>query len=71
MVTVLNLSNLTEQVYTCSPEEAVIAAYAQSTGDFNTWDYDARYSRLLEWGEHCVLCGDFSSFYCECHNHVF
>ncbi len=57
--------------YTCSPREAVIAAYAQHKsknskgvwqGDFNTWDYKNKYNTLVEEGENTLLCGDFSVF---------
>ncbi len=41
--TVLNLATCHEQTFSCSPREAVIAAYAQSRGDFNTWDYEKNY----------------------------
>ncbi len=58
-VTVVNLANLTEQVYTCSPREAVIAAYAQSLGDYSTWNYEARYGHLAVVGSSTVACGDF------------
>ena len=60
--TVMNLSTQYKQIFTCPPVEAVVAAYAQSTGDFNTWDYDTRYNHLLEYGKHTILCGDFSVF---------
>ena len=70
-VTVMNLATGDKQVYTCPPEQAVIAAYAQAQHDWNTWDYDTRYAGMLERGQHCVLCGDYSAFYCECHPHVF
>lgn len=57
--------------YTCSPKDAVIAAYAQHKsknskgvwqGDFNTWDYKKKYDNLVEEGKHTYLCGDFSVF---------
>lgn len=40
--------------YTLPPREAVIAAYAQSRGDFNTWDYEKRYGKLVEKGRWTV-----------------
>ena len=69
-VTVMNLSNPNEKrVYTCSPREAVIAAYAQtkdtagnSVGDWNTWQYEKRYGELVIEGKMCVTCGDWSAF---------
>ena len=60
--TVMNLSTQHKQIYTCPPDQAVVAAYAQSTGDFNTWDYDTKYNHLLEYGKCTILCGDFSVF---------
>ena len=61
LVRVLNLSTQQEQVYTCSPKEAVIAAYAQSLGDWNTWDYAEKYSNLVMEGKVSFSCGDFAA----------
>lgn len=65
LVYVVNLANPTANrlVYTCSPEDAVIAAYAQARKDWSTWQYRERYGHLLERGRWTVLCGDFSAFY--------
>jgi hypothetical protein len=60
--TVMNLITQTTQVFTCLPAEAVVAAYAQSKKDFNTWDYYKKYNSLLKYGEHTISCGDFSVF---------
>ena len=62
MTTVMNLSNGSKQEYTCSPTDAVVAAHAQSLGDWNTWDYATKYSFMLETGPDTVLCGNFSAF---------
>lgn len=62
MCTVMNLSTGKKQNYTCTPKEAVIAAYAQSKNDFNTWQYKERYGYLLETGKLTFLVGDFSVF---------
>jgi hypothetical protein len=63
MVTVINLMNPEhKQIYSCTPKEAVIAAYAQSLNDWNTWQYAERYSNLVEEGELTWMCGDFSAF---------
>lgn len=59
---VVNLATQEEQIYTCSPKEAVIAAYAQSLKDWNTWDYNNKYLTLVEEGKITWLCGDFSVF---------
>lgn len=67
-VTVMNLSTTEKILYTCSPREAVIAAYAQhpgtppAIGDWNTWDYAQRYNHLVEEGKETLLCGDWSAF---------
>ena len=56
---VVNLATLEEQFYTCSPREAVIAAFAQSRGDWNTADYERKYSDKVTQGKYSVACGDF------------
>lgn len=61
MVTVLNLATGEEQVFSCSPREAVIAAYAQSRGDFNTWDYEERYGAKVVRGRITWGLGDFAA----------
>lgn len=71
VVTVMDLKTGETQDFTCSPQEAVIAAYAQSNRDWNTWDYEKLYSRLVKHGKHTVICGDFSAYECECHPHDF
>ena len=62
MVTVMNLCTGEKMVYTCKPLVAVICAYAQSNGNFNTWDYEKNYRSLVEEGNLTFLCGDFSAF---------
>ena len=61
MITVFNLCDNSQQYYTCSPKEAVVAAYAQKLGDFNTWDYK-KYNNLIEEGKLVFCCGDFAAF---------
>lgn len=70
-VTVMNLCNPNEKRhYTCTPREAVIAAYAQTLrkaggntiGDWNTWQYEERYGHLVIEGKYCIACGDWSAF---------
>jgi len=46
--------------YSCTPEEAVVAAYMQSRGDYNTWDYDTGLARVGLSGL-TVSCGDFAA----------
>jgi hypothetical protein len=59
----MNLSNPShKQEYSCLPKEAVIAAYAQSKKDWNTWQYAERYGEMVEEGKFCFVCGDFSAF---------
>ena len=36
-----------EKHFTSSPREACMAAYAGELGDFNTWEYQARYGKAL------------------------
>lgn len=60
-ILVVNLLTGEEQIYIgASPKWAVICAYAQSVGNFNTWEYDQYYDRIIE-GEKTVACGDFSA----------
>jgi len=59
MSKVMDGRNGTFQVYTLDPVDSVIAAYAQSLKDFNTWDYRGKYFDALVWGTNTVACGDF------------
>jgi hypothetical protein len=43
---VRNVDTGEQRSYTLDPRQAVIAAYAQSLGDWNTWDY-ARYAPMV------------------------
>ncbi len=64
LTTVHDLSSCTEQAYSCSPREAVVAAYAQSRGDWNTWDYETKYAHLVRYSgtnNRTVSCGDFAA----------
>jgi hypothetical protein len=45
--------------YSCTPREAVMAAYAQSRGDWNTWNYERDYSYLVRESDRGFNCGDF------------
>ena len=62
MCTVMNLATGDKQEYSCSPREAVIAAFAQSRGDWSTWRYEQRYGNQVELGELTYLLGNFSAF---------
>ncbi len=44
------------------PKEAVIAAYAQDNGDWNTWLYPDKYGIKVRETELCYICGDFTTF---------
>lgn len=47
-VRVVNLATGAVLVYVgCPPRAAVVAAHAQGRGDWNTWDYAARYDGLV------------------------
>lgn len=48
MTDVLNLATGARIGYSLPPREAVIAAYAQGLGDWNTWDYTRRYSSMVD-----------------------
>jgi len=63
MVTVYKLGTDEEQVFSCHPEDAVIAAYAQSQGDFNTWAYkvNRHYRSMLKFHGRTLVCGDFAT----------
>lgn len=47
--------------YSAPPREAVIAAHAQSLGDWNTWDYERAWGHLVHEGQHTVTCGSMSA----------
>lgn len=59
---VLHLNTDKHQVYSLPPEEAVIAAYEQSRGNYNTWQYAAfaDHSETRR-GQYSVSCGDFTA----------
>lgn len=61
MTTVFNLATQEHIEYSCTPAEAVVAAYAQARKDWNTWQYQARYGHLLTEGQYSVACGDFAA----------
>lgn len=59
--TVVNLRTLEERVYTLPPEQAVVAAWRQSKGDWATWDYH-KFSDRVAVGELTVSVEDFCAF---------
>ena len=45
----INLATGEERTFVgLSPEQAAMAAYAQQHGDWNTWDYEAKYKHLVK-----------------------
>jgi hypothetical protein len=60
MVTVYNVAAGEEVAKcTCDARTAVIAAYAQSRNDLNTWEYENKYGRLAKKTKYGWVCGDF------------
>lgn len=62
MLIVRNLATLETREYSCSPREAVIAAYAAARGDWNTWDYELHYGSRVRESELCYSIGDWATF---------
>ena len=62
MTKVLNLATSEYITYSIPPEEAVVAAYEQSRGNWNTWQYPTFAEHLeARRGEYSVSCGDFAA----------
>lgn len=62
-VYVYNLATMDDAhcaIFTSTPREAVIAMYAISRGDWNTWDY-GKYESLVVEGSATVACGDYAA----------
>lgn len=48
--------------YSCSPEQAVVAAHEQSKGNWNTWTYPAFADHPeASRGTYTVSCGNFAA----------
>ncbi len=63
VVVVRNLSTGTEHTYQgITARQAVVAAYAQSLKDYNTWDYEKKYDHLVKMSANNVLIGDFTAW---------
>lgn len=62
MTEVLNLETGKHSTYSLSPKEAVVAAYEQSRGNYNTRQY-AAFAEHPEArrGQYSVLCGNFTA----------
>lgn len=61
LVEATNLDTGQKLPYTCTPEEAVVAAYAQEHDDWNTWDYKRRYGHQVSRTLHFVACGSWTA----------
>lgn len=65
MVEVFNLSTTEIKVFSCSPREAVMCAFAQSKRNFSPWTYEERYGNLVKRIERddriTWSCGDFAT----------
>lgn len=59
---VVNLSTGEEQLFSLPPEEAVVAAYEQDKGNYNTWRYPIadEHPNFVR-GKRSVACGDFTA----------
>jgi len=57
---VVNLKTGKELFYSLPPEEAVVCAFMQEKGSFNTFEYDYTIARLSN-SRKTVNCGDFAS----------
>jgi hypothetical protein len=62
-VYVLNLETGEERIYVgITPEQAVVAAYEQSRGNFSTWTYPSPEEHPhLRRGQKTVACGDWTA----------
>jgi hypothetical protein len=60
-VNVFNLRTQEEQSFVgCTVRSAVIAAYAQSKGDQNTWEYETKYGKEIKLANNRTwVLGDF------------
>ena len=57
-----NLDTCDEQVFVgISHREAVVAAYAQSLKDWNTWTYKEKYDHEVKTHGRVVTCGAFTA----------
>ena len=61
-----NLRTREQAVYvsaSMTSRQAVINAYAQEHGDFNTWDYEERYGNLVRASESGSMAGDWYCYH--------
>lgn len=60
-ITVVNMTTQERRTYVgCSVLDAVIAAFAQERGDYNTWEYARKYGQTVETGTCHFFCGDWA-----------
>jgi hypothetical protein len=61
MTIVTNLSTGEKREYSCDSRSAVIAAYAQEKGDWNTWDYESNYGDQVVLAYRFYNLGDWAT----------
>lgn len=59
MTTVYHLATDTEHVYSLPPREAVLAAFALSMGDANSWQWEWRWGHMVRETEYGWMAGDW------------
>jgi hypothetical protein len=59
---VIDLRTGDRQYYSLPPNRAVVCAYRQSIGDWNTADYDYSIAKVSQSGK-TVACGDFCTLF--------
>lgn len=57
---VLNLATGESIFYSLDPRSAVVAAWEQSRGNYNTWTYGDSHA-IVEHGQRTVTAGDFTA----------
>ena len=62
-IEVSNMTATEKQIFVgISPKMAVISAYAQSIGDFNTFDYERKYGDRVHEASLTFTLGNFAAF---------
>ncbi len=56
-----NLRTYAGLEFSTDPREAVMAAYAQELGDFNTWHYEAKYGAKVRRHGRTWTLGDWAA----------
>lgn len=60
MTLVFNMTTSERRSYGLSPEEAVVAAYKQEHGDYNTWEKGK--TPPITYGNFTLACGEWCAF---------